>query len=48
MKGIKQVKNYTEWEMRNFPGGPVWDKYKINNKEMLFTTPLGECTRDEI
>ena len=30
-----------------FPGGPVWDEYKITNEEMHVMTPCGERMTDE-
>ena len=44
---VREVKGYSGWEVRNFPGGPVWVEYNITNEEMQFMAPLGERMTDD-
>ena len=38
----REVNNYPNWGARSYPGGPVWEEFKITNEEMHFMTPFDE------
>ena len=44
---VREVKNYPNWVVRSFAGGPVWEEFQITKEEMHFMTPLGEYMKDE-
>ena len=38
---VATVKNYRGWQVRNRPGGPVWQEYQVDKDGKRFVTPCG-------